>query len=238
MKFPFRTVLVSVCLTLRLAAADPDTDVALPPPSATPAPAPVRTTADQKKLEAAIRERLAEHALRKSTKTVATEPIPAETPADKNAKPVAASAPAVSTAPTKPGASAATATAASSKEDSTMLLPRVEVNKTRVTEQLIKEHEKDVEIAREKKNTVPTTLDNALNDSDVSHSLAIFGGSSSDDRARLAQERVSLLEAEKDLLDEIARAPTKEERKELQDQLNELKTMRRELERAPRDERK
>ena len=117
------------------------------------------------------------------------------------------------------------------------MLPRVEVSKSRITELVIQQHELDVEIAREKKNTKPTKLDDTLNDPDVAHKASILGGSSSEDRARLAEERISLLEAEKDLLDEIATAPSKAERDELQKQMDELKTMRRELERAPKDTR-
>jgi len=225
MKSNLRLALIAACLALRLAAAeDPGSNaepVALPPPQ--PAAPP---TADQQKLEAAIRERLAEHTLEKTAKTTPT-----------HAAPVAAAT--TATAAGNAGTTApATSTSSPTSDQATLLLPRVEVNKSRITEVMIKEHQKDLEIAQEKKNTTPTALDSALNDSDVSHKLAILGGSSSDDRARVAQERVSLLEAEKDLLDEIARAPTKEEREDLQKQLNDLKTMRRELEREPRDERK
>ncbi len=226
MKSNLRLALIAACLALRLAAAeDPSSNaepVALPPPQ--PAAPP---TTDQQKLEAAIRERLAEHTLEKTAKTTPTT----------HAAPAAAATTATA-AGTAGTTATATPTSGPTSDQATLLLPRVEVNKSRITEVMIKEHEKDLEIAREKKNTTPTALDSALNDSDVSHKLAILGGSSSDDRARVAQERVSLLEAEKDLLDEIARAPTKEEREDLQKQLNDLKTMRRELEREPRDERK
>jgi hypothetical protein len=222
------TALFSVCLTLRLAAATPapTTDqapIAEPPPALSPPPTPAQD--DQKKLEDAIRLRLAEHALKKASKSA---PAAATTPA-----PGTTAAP-VTTAP----AQTVAANATPAKEDPATMLPRVEVSKSRITELTIQQHELDVEIAREKKNTKPTTLDDTLNDSDVAHKVSILGGSSSEDRARLAQERISLLEAEKDLLDEIATAPTKAERDELQKQMDELKTMRRELERTPKDERK
>ena len=223
MKTHLRLALFAASFALPLAAAED------PAPSVEPAAAPApqsatRSPAEQQKLEAAIRERLAEHTLEKAAKNApATHPAPSPEP--KAAQPGATAAP-------------AGAPADAAKQDPTLLLPRVEVNKSRITEIMLKEHEKDLEIAREKKNTKPTAADEALNDSKISEKLSIFGGSSADERARVAQERVSLLEAEKDLLDEIARAPTKEERAELQKQLNDLKTMRRELERAPRDERK
>jgi hypothetical protein len=119
-----------------------------------------------------------------------------------------------------------------------MLLPRVEVSKTRITELAIALHEKDVEIAREKKNIKASALDDSLNSPDVAHKLSILGGSSSEDRSRLAEERVSLLEAERDLIEQVFAARTDAERDELQKQVNELKTMRRELERSPKDDRK
>jgi small-conductance mechanosensitive channel len=217
MKLHLRLALISAGLAVRLAAAEDPSPIA--EPAAPPPPhASTLSAAEQQKLESAIRERLAEHTLEKASKN----------------------APAVHTAPATPAANVPGTKAATSaaNPEVTTLMPRVEVNKSRITELAIKEHEKDLEIAREKQLTKPTALDAGLNDSEISQKLAILGGSSAEQRARVAQERVSLLEAEKDLLDEIARAPTKAERDELQKQLNELKTMRRELERAPRDERK
>ena len=75
-----------------------------------------------------------------------------------------------------------------------------------------------------------TELDKALNDTKVSNALSILGGQSNSYRANVAKERVSLMEDEKDLLEEIAHAKTKAEKQELQKQLEEIKAMRRELE--------
>ena len=140
-------------------------------------------------------------------------------------------------AATTPGTSAVPTPVTPEKEDPTMLLPRVEVNQTRITELAIALHEKDVEIAREKKNIKASPLDESLNDTDVSHKLAIFGGASSEDRRRLAEDRVMLLEAERDLIEQIFNARTDEERAVLQKQMDDLKTMRRQLERTPKDTR-
>jgi LPS O-antigen subunit length determinant protein (WzzB/FepE family) len=140
-------------------------------------------------------------------------------------------------ATTTPGTSAVPTPVTPEKEDPTMLLPRVEVNQTRITELAIALHEKDVEIAREKKNIKPTGLDESLNDKEVAHKLAVFGGSSSEDRSRLAEERVMLLESERDLIEQIFNARTEEERAVLQKQADDLKTMRRQLERTPKDTR-
>ena len=215
MKTTVRFALITAVLTLRLAAADtpastPDqTPIAEPPPGTIAAA--TRTPEEQKKLEEAVRLRLAEHALKKAAKpAVVSPPAPAD----------------------------ATAAANPAKQDPTMLLPRIEVSKSRITELAIALHEKDVEIAREKKNIKPSALDASLNDPDVAHKLSILGGSSSEDRSRLAEERVSLLEAERDLIEQVYAARTDAERTELQKQLNELKTMRRELERSPKDDRK
>jgi len=214
MKSPLlRTALLTTCLALRLGAAD------TPAPSPEPAAAPAPATDEQKKQEEAIRLRLAEHTLKK---TAPAAPVAATT------------AGTVATAP----ATGAEAPPAKPADDPTMLLPRVEVSQTRITETAIQLQAKDREIAQEKKNTKPTGLDENLNDPEVSHSLSLFGGSSGEDRARLAEERVRLLEAERDLIEQLALARTDKERDDLQRQLNELKTMRRELERAPRDERK
>jgi hypothetical protein len=221
MKFPLlRTTLLAAGLACRLAAqssatAPDQAPIAEPPPS--PDAAPPRTPAEQKKLEEAIRLRLAEHALKKAAKPAA--------PTDATATPATTAE--------------STATPAdASKQDPTMLLPRVEVSKSRVTELAIALQAIDREIAREKKNIKASPLDESLNDPEVAHKLAILGGSSSEDRSRLAEERVSLLEAERDLTEQIYASRTDAERDELQKQLNELKTMRRELERAPKDERK
>ena len=227
MKNTGRFALITAVLSLRLAAADTrastpeQTPIAEPPPDS--APAPTRTPEEQKKLEDAVRLRLAEHALKKAGRPAsATAPDSGTT-----------SAPAT---PTNPATVTAQATAAT--ENPTMLMPRVEVSKSRITELAIALHEKDVEIAREKKNIKTSALDDTLNDPDVAHKLSILGGSASSDRSRLAEERVSLLEAERDLIEQVYAARTDAERAELQKQLNELKTMRRELERSPKDERK
>jgi hypothetical protein len=210
-----RSTLLIACLALRLAAAD----------------APATALDDQKKLEEAIRIRLADHALHKASK--AAPAAAAATPT-----PPAPGTAALPIAPAPTPVATDVQAAQTTKDATATQLPRVEVSRSRITETAIALHEKDQEIAREKKSAKPTGLDETINDPEVAHSFAIFGGSSSEDRARLAQERISLLEAEKDLIEEISQARTKEEREELQKTLNDLKTMRRDLERAPRDERK
>lgn len=114
------------------------------------------------------------------------------------------------------------------------VLPKVEVRNSRITEldQQIAKQER--EIARQKENTKSTETDKALNDPKISKLLSIFGGESSKHREAIAQERVSLMEAEKDILEAMKTARTREERAELQKQLDELKAYRRELEKSLR----
>jgi hypothetical protein len=71
-----------------------------------------------------------------------------------------------------------------------------------------------------------------LNGSKVSSALAIFGGQSSDDRSTVAKERVAMMEEERDMIEAIAQATTKEEKAELQKTLESMREMRRELEKS------
>jgi hypothetical protein len=114
------------------------------------------------------------------------------------------------------------------------VMPKVEVKKGRITvlDQKLAQQEKDIE--RERKNMKASEVDVALNDVKIAKPLALFGGDSAQFRQRVASERVALMEAEKDLIEAIAQAKTKEERQELQKQLDELKTARRQLDQSLR----
>ncbi len=129
--------------------------------------------------------------------------------------------------------STAAATAEAKKQPATVL-PKVEVNKPRITKLDQDLAKQDEAIAREKKNTKPSEMDKALNDEKIAKPLAIFGGESTQYRKQVANQRVSLMEDEKDLIEAIAHAKTKEEKVELQKQLDALRAERRELERAMR----
>ncbi len=120
------------------------------------------------------------------------------------------------------------------KTEPATVMPKMEVNKQRITVLDQKLAKQDEEIAREKKNTKPSELDKALNDSKIAKPLAIFGGESTQFRQHVASERVSLMEDEKDLIEAIAHAKTKEEKAELQKQLDALRAERRELDKALR----
>jgi hypothetical protein len=128
------------------------------------------------------------------------------------------------TAPTAPAAP--TAEKASVAPEAT--LPTVEVNKQRITELDRALHEQNRNIAREAKNTKTGEIDGAINTPAVNPS--ILGGYSTKVRTGLAQERVELMEFEKDLLEAIARAKTKEEKAALKKELDDIRAVRRNLE--------
>ena len=194
-----------------------------PPPAATenpPAPTEKKQASEEE-----IKARLADHLARKYAKNEATKKESAKRESQSQVPPPAASAPATS------AKSDAKTPAA---EEPATVLPRVEVRKDRITEldrQLAKQ---DREIAAEKQNTKPTALDETLNGPKVSKFFSIFGGQSSDDRANIARERVAMMEEEKDMLEAISQAQTKEEKAELQKTLDSMRAMRRELEAALR----
>lgn len=162
------------------------------------------------------------------------EPV---TPTAKAAAAASESSPLLVSAP-PPAESAPTPTAATTNQEAKKapptVLPKVEVNKGRITkldQDLAKE---DQQIAREKKNTKVSDVDQALNNAKTSKVLSIFGGQSAQYRQQVASERVSLMEDEKDLIEAIAHAKTKEEKAKLQTQLDALREERRELEKAMR----
>ncbi len=135
---------------------------------------------------------------------------------------------------TGPGVPAETPAAKPKPTEPATVMPKVEVKKGRITvlDQQLAKQEQD--IAREKKNTKPTELDKALNDSKIAKPLAIFGGESTQVRQHVANERVSLMQDEKDLIEAIAHASTPTEKAELKKQLEVLRAERRELEKALR----
>jgi hypothetical protein len=174
--------------------------------------------------EEEIRARLADHARKKPDEPVKSKAPAAAKPAP-TLSPTAAPVAVNEVKPTTAGTVAPTAPE---------VLPKVEVRKERITELDRQVDQQNREIAREKKNTKPTPLDETLNGSKVSGALALFGGQSSSDRSAIAQERVSMMEEERDMIEAIAQATTKEEKEQLQKTLNSMKEMRRELERSLR----
>ncbi len=193
------------------------------------------------------REALRARAAEDAKKIPARRPAPAANSATSTpAAPAPNSVPAISAPANEPAAAQPAAPAApvpvpaktaaknpAAKETATVL-PKMEVKKGRITvlDQKLALQEQD--IAREKKNLQVSETDLALNDSKLAKPLAIFGGDSAQYRRNVASERVELMEAEKDLIEAIAHAKTKEEKAMLQKQLDELRTMRRNLDKSMR----
>jgi hypothetical protein len=154
--------------------------------------------------------------------------------------------PAASTTPAAPSAAAAAlsdsgesaVTRTEGEKPTTTVLPKMEVRKGKFSERDYKLaqdlHKQDQEIEREKRNLKISETDAALNNSKVSAALSVFGGESAQYRKRVAAERLELLEAEKDIIEQIAIAQKPEEKQLLQKQLDELREMRRQLDKSLR----
>ena len=179
-----------------------------------------------------IKAKLLEDA-KKQAATAAAQPSSVATPQKSDAadKP-AESATAASTPDDK--APKATDAAAKAKAEPATVLPKVEVNRSRINEIDRQIYEQEKDIAHEKEHTKPTEIDKALNDPKISKALSVFGGESSSQRATVAGERVKIMEEEKDLLEAMKTAKTKDEKAELQKELDELRAYRRELEKSLR----
>ncbi|HEX2855570.1 MAG TPA: hypothetical protein VHO24_20205 [Opitutaceae bacterium] len=169
--------------------------------------------------------------IREDAKAKAAKPTP--TTAAKPAPPKANAAATAKPADTATVAATPAAEQPSPKPEAT--LPAVEVNKRKITELDRELYEQERNIAREKKNTKVGEIDGALNSSAVSPS--ILGGYSTKVRTGLAQERVELMEFEKDLTEAMARAKTKEEKAALKKQIDDIREMRRNLEKPSSGER-
>lgn len=176
-----------------------------------------------------LRARMAEEAKKKAPAAPAPTPAPAPGTEQKPDQPApAAQAPATATTAKEDKAAAKPA------NQPATVLPKVEVKKGRITELDMQIAKQEQDIAREKKNLKPTETDLALNDAKIAKPLAIFGGESAQFRKRVASERVELMEAEKDILEAMKLARTKEEKEKLQKELDEIRAVRRDLEKSAR----
>jgi hypothetical protein len=180
-----------------------------------------------------LRAQAAAEAAKKKPATVTPAPAAKDAkPAEKN--PATFSPAIVVPAPAVVPASDAKAAAAATAATPATVLPKVEVKKPRIT---VLDHElaeEDQLIQREQRNSVPTEVDKALNNSKVSKALSIFGGQSGEYRANVSKERVGMMEEEKEVIEAIAHAKTKAEKDELQKELDQLRALRRDLEKSLR----
>jgi type IV secretory pathway VirB10-like protein len=196
--------------------------------------------APRQSMKEILRARMAEDAQKQpapAPKPSALAPAPSlPAPTTPPPAPTSPAAPAEPTATPSPAATAAAKEAPPAKvgQEPATVLPKVEVRKSRITvldQQLALQEEA---ITRERKNLKPSEVDLALNDQKVAQPLAIFGGESAQFRKRVASERVELMEVEKDLLQAIALARTPKEKQELQSQLDQIRAVRRDLEKSLR----
>jgi len=192
------------------------------------APAWAADEAPRTSMKDVLKARIAEDAKKAEAKKPATPP-----PAKSGGEPSAAEQ-AKKEAALKKTEEASTKSEKTAAAETPTVMPKVEVKKGRITELDQKLAKQEQDIARERKNLKSSEVDSALNDAKVARPLAIFGGESTQFRRRVASERVELMEAEKDLIEAIARAKSKKEKEELQKQLDELKAVRRELEKSLR----
>ncbi len=131
-------------------------------------------------------------------------------------------------APTPPAAAAPAATVAE---------PVLELPKIQVTTQRIKKIDKEITrldklITRERAKVKSTELDRTLNNEKLAKAAAIFGGNSSEHLSAVAASRVALLENERDILEAMKRPATLEEFKMMEQELDQLRTTRRNLDDA------
>ncbi len=187
----------------------------------------------------AMRAQMIEDAKKQAAKPATPPSVPPTAPAKKAdaatpAQSAPSPAPEAASPPTDDGQNLTPPppTVARAAKEPATVLPKIEVNRSKLHPLARELYEKEKEIAREKQLTKPTELDKALNNPKLS--VPILGGQSTSSRASIAAERTALLEAEADLIEEIGRARTKEQKAELRKQLDELKKIRRELEHAVR----
>ncbi len=159
--------------------------------------------------EERVRARLAERAKEKAEKARAESPAAKEPDAGKpEAGPPQAAEPA---------------------DDDVTALPEMEIRQTRIHDLDLKIRQLNRDIRREQRKVKPTDADAALNNPKASRFMSIFGGKSAEQRASVAAERVYLMEQERDLLELMKLPMTAAKLRELEGQVDALRTVRRNL---------
>lgn len=174
-------------------------------------------TAEEKAArEERVKARLAEHAHRKATQAAAKAEVDP--------------AVAIPLAPTAtPATTPADGTAPKPAPEEVTTLPSMEVRNSRITELDLQIRKLEKDIAREQKKAKSTDLDKGLNDGKAARKFSLFGGKSSEQRESVAAERVSLMEAERDILEVMKQNKTPAELALLQKQIDDLRAVRRNL---------
>jgi hypothetical protein len=126
-------------------------------------------------------------------------------------------------------ATPAEASAVKSAADSVTMLPQIHVSSSRISELDIQIKKLDKQITKAKKQVKPSELDESLNGEKTPKLMAIFGGKTAGQRQSVAADRVTFLEAQRDILEAMKHVHTQKDLDQLTDQLNAMKTMSREL---------
>lgn len=150
-----------------------------------------------------IMARLAEHAREKAEKDATEAPAPQPAAAETKAK--------------------------SDAKDAVTVMPQFTVSSSRISELDIEIKKLDKQIERQKKKVKPSELDESLNSDQTPKALLIFGGKTAGQRKSVEADRLTFLEAERDILEAMKHVRTKKEQEQLETQLNAFKTMSREL---------
>lgn len=170
------------------------------------------TAAEKAAREERVKARLAEHAHRKATQAAAKAEV----------------APAAAAAAT-PAVTPAGGAAAKAPAEEVTTLPSLEVRNSRITEIDLQIRKLEKDITRERKKLKSSELDQSLNDAKTARKFSLFGGKSTEQRESVAAERVSLMEAERDILEAMKQNKTAAELALLQKQIDDLRAVRRNL---------
>jgi hypothetical protein len=144
------------------------------------------------------------------------------------AEPAKPAEPAKAPAPAKKPAQAES----SLPDTEVVVLPKIQVTSTRIHELDVTIAKLDKLIVREKKKIKPTNLDKTLNNQKVSTVAAIFGGNSSEHLSAVAASRVSLMETERALLEDMKRPASVTDLAQMETELDQLRLTRRNLDSA------
>ena len=115
--------------------------------------------------------------------------------------------------------------AANTAEKEVTVIQDFVVNSRRISDLDIEIKKLNKKIVRYSKRIKRTDLDKTLNSGDNPKILNIFGGNTANQREAIAYERVSLMEAERDILEAMKYVQTHQKDKQLKKQLNAIRTM-------------
>ena len=115
--------------------------------------------------------------------------------------------------------------AANTAEKEVTVIQDFVVNSRRISDLDIEIKKLNKKIVRYSKRIKRTDLDKTLNSGDNPKILNIFGGNTANQREAIAYDRVSLMEAERDILEAMKYVQTHQKDKQLKKQLNAIRTM-------------